>query len=454
MRKFWAAAGLALALAPAYPGGYDSAAQLRDRALTDKTAWELLESLCYEVGPRPVGSPAAAYARDWSVAKLQELGFTNIKVEAFAKPSWRRGAESLELLGREPQSLSIIGLGGSVATPKAGITAEIAVVADLRALQAAPVGAFRGKIVLVNQIMPREPDGSGYGKTVAIRYGASEAAKRGAVAYLIRSVSTGTGRSPHAGHSSYAGDAPKIPAAAIGVPDADRLAWLAKRRPVRVRLSMQSAVQPNTLAWNVSGEIEGSEMPDQVVVIGGHIDSWDNGLGAMDDGVGVTMTMAAGKLIGDLPRRPKRTVRVVLFGSEETGGASEAYLEAHKDEVAKLAAVSESDLGADQILAIRLPKGAAPAFSGLKALLAPLGIALSKEACEHPGADVSGLVEAGVPPFCVEMRAASYFDYHHSADDSPAIIDKALLAKNVAAWAALVYALADSDVDLRSASRP
>lgn len=452
MRRFWVGLAAAMMVLPLRAEGVETAAALREAALADGTAWELLESLCYEIGPRPVGSPAASHARDWAVAKLKALGFANIKVEPFAKPSWQRGVESATLLGKVPQKLEVIGLGGSVPTPKAGLVAPVAVVADLQALRAAPPGAFRGKIVLVVQKMRRSESGAGYGETVPIRYAASEAAKKGALGYLIRSVSTGSGRSAHTGHTSYTEGVRKIPAAALGVGDADRIAWLAQRGTVRLRLVLQSRVQPKTLAWNVSGEIVGREMPDQVVVIGGHFDSWDNGMGAMDDGVGVTMTMAAAKLIGDLPVRPKRTVRVVLFGSEETGGASEAYLAAHKGELKSLVATSESDMGADKILALKLPAGAAalPAFAGLPALLAPLEIPVSPDACLHPGSDVSDLVKAGVPAFCVEMDATRYFDYHHTADDTPAILDKALLARNVAAWASIAYLLADSDVDLRA----
>lgn len=442
--------GLSAALLlPAMAGDASTAARLRDRALTDATAWDVLTAFTYEVGPRPVGSPAAARARDWTVAKLKALGFENVKVEAFAKPSWARGAESAEMVAPYPLKLAMIGLGGSVPTPKAGIEAEIAVLNSLSELTAAGADAFKGKIVLVNAPMVRAEDGAGYGAAVRARYAASEAAKRGAVAYLVRSISTGTGRAPHTGHTAYEGA--KIPAAALGVPDADLLAYLAARGPVRLRLAMASKELPNAQAWNVSGEIRGREKPDEVVVIGGHTDSWDNCLCAIDDASGVATTVAAAKLIADLPTRPKRTVRVVLWGSEETGGASEAYLAAHRGELDKIVATSESDLGPWRIVKLHLPRGAAakPAFKDATDLLAPLHILVADTPAGDAGADVEGLVGAGVPAFAFQQDAGRYFDYHHSADDTPSIVDRAQLAQNVAAWATITYLIADSDVDLR-----
>ena len=195
---------------PAHAGDLQTAAALRDKALADSTAWDTLESLTTEIGPRMVGSPAALRARDWAVAKLKALGFTNIRVEAFAKPSWGRGAESAEVISPYPQKLAVIGLGGSIPTPKNGILAPIVVLKHYAELLAAPPGAFEGKIVVVNEPMTRTQDGSGYGKAVEARYGASEAAKRGAVAYLVRSISTGESRAPHTGSGKNQNDAPKI----------------------------------------------------------------------------------------------------------------------------------------------------------------------------------------------------------------------------------------------------
>jgi hypothetical protein len=450
MGNFWAIAGAAFLFLPAVAGDGTTAAALRDKALTDPTAWKVLESLSYEVGPRPVGSPAYEQARDWAVAKFKELGFTDIKVEPFAKPSWKRGAESAEIIGPHAQNLAIIGLGGSKPTPKAGIEAEIAVLPSLDVLMAAAPGAYSGKIVMVNQPTVRAEDGAGYGGAVRARYAASEAARRGAVAYLVRSISTGTGRSPHTGYMRYVDDAPKIPCAALGVPDADLLAYLASAGPVRIRLKLASTEQPKTTAWTISGEIKGSKHPDEIVVIGGHIDSWDSGLGAIDDAAGIAITTAAARLVAGL--HPARTIRVVMWGSEETTGSSVAYLETHKDEVPRIVAVGESDVGADRIVSLMLPSDVAAksVLAPLADLLAPLKIMISREPVRDAGADVEDLVKAGVPAFAFKQDASRYFDYHHSADDTPAIVDTNQLNQNVAAWASLLYLLADSDVNLRA----
>ncbi len=432
-------------------GDVRTAAALRDRALADSTAWNLLESLTTEIGPRPVGSPAYNRARGWAVAKLKALGFANIRVEPFVKPSWSRGAESAEVVKPYPLRLSIIGLGGSVPTPPAGIEAPIVVLNNYSELLAAGNQAFRGKIVVVNQPMTRTEDGSGYGAAVTARNGNGEAAKRGAVAYLIRSISTGTARAPHTG-AIWGVTGPQIPSAALGVPDADLLARMAARGPVRLRLKMASSANPNSTAWNISGEIRGSVRPDQVIVVGGHFDSWDPGTGAIDDGAGVAITTAAAALIGRLPLHPRRTIRLVMWGSEETGGSSDAYLAAHKGEIAKIVLAGESDLGADRAYAVMLPEGSAkaPALAPLAALLAPLKVFVAPDAPKHGGSDIEGLQKAGVPVVAVNQDASRYFDYHHSADDTLDIVDRSQLQQNVAAWAALLYWVADGTVDFRT----
>ncbi|HEY0282953.1 MAG TPA: M20/M25/M40 family metallo-hydrolase, partial [Rhizomicrobium sp.] len=452
MRRILVFAAVAFLAVPACAADPRTTAALRDKALTDSTAWDVLESLTTEIGPRPVGSAAALRARDWALAKLKALGFTNVHAEPFAKPSWARGAESAEVLTPYPQKLAVIGLGGSVPTPPQGIEAPIVVLKTYADLLAAPLGAFKNKIVVVNQPMTRAQDGSGYGKAVAARYGATEAAKRGAVAYLVRSISTGNARAPHTGSGTYGPKASRIPEAALGVPDADLLERMAARGPVRLRLKLASFLRPRSVAWNVSGEIAGSARPDQVIVVGGHLDSWDSGTGAVDDGAGVAITTAAARLIGQLPRHPRRTIRVVMWGSEETGGSSGAYLAAHKGELAKIVVASESDLGSDRVYRLKLPQGALarPQLKPLAGILAPLKVAVSPEPVQHAGSDVEGLQKAGVPVFSLDQDASRYFDFHHSADDTLAIVDRAQLNQNVAAWAVLLYLIADSDVDFRA----
>lgn len=431
------------------------AAALRDKALADTTAWDILESLTTEVGPRPAGSPGMARAKDWAVAKLTALGFKNVKVEEFAKPSWTRGEESAEIVGPYPFKLSIIGLGGTVPTPAEGITAPIVVFDSFAELLAAPEGSLAGKIAVLNQPMVRSQDASGYGYAVRARaLGPSEAARRGAVAFMMRSVSTSGNREPHTGGTRYVDGVAKIPAVALGIPDADQLERLAKRGPVTVKIKLASTTSATTVSWNVTGEIVGSEKPDEVIVIGGHLDSWDPGTGAIDDGSGVAITMAAAKLIGDLPQKPRRTIRVVLWGSEETGGSGAAYAEAHKDELAKTIIAGESDLGADSIYSVQLPKGALadPVFAALPALFAPLRIIVARDPAENGGSDTEEIQAAGVPVFSLNQDASRYFDLHHSADDTLDKVDPLQLNQNVAAWAALLWLIADSDIDFRKVS--
>ena len=428
-----------------------TAARLRDQALNDPTAYQVLESLTTEIGPRPAGSPAQMRARDWALAKMKALGFTNIHVEPFPKRAWLRDDESAEILSPFPQKLAILGLGNSIPTPPEGITAEVVVVTSLAELTAAPPNAFAGKIVLVNQPMTRTQDGSGYGAAVAARYAPSEASRHGAVAYLTRSISTSTARAPHTGATMYAADAPKIPAGALGVPDADLIEHMTARGPVRLHLLLQSHVVDAT-AWTISGDIAGSSRPDEVIVVGGHIDSWDPGTGAIDDGAGVAISAAAGHLIAQLPRHPARTIRVVFWGSEETGGSGAAYLDMHKTELDKIVLAGESDLGSDKVYKLELPPGAAtnPELVPLSSILAPLKIIVAATPATDAGSDVENIQHAGVPVLALSQDANRYFDYHHSADDTLAIVKKGELNQNVAAWVATLDMVADSDLNFRA----
>ncbi|HUO03467.1 MAG TPA: M20/M25/M40 family metallo-hydrolase [Rhizomicrobium sp.] len=430
-----------------------TAMRLRDQALTDPTAYDVLESLTTEIGPRPAGSPAQMRAHDWAVAKMKALGFTNVHVEPFPKRAWLRDAESAEILSPFPQRLAILGLGNSVPTPPEGITAEVAVVKSMAELLAAPADAFKGKIVVVNQPMTRTQDGSGYGAAVAARYAPSEASRRGAIAYLTRSISTSTARGPHTGATMYAAGTPRIPAGALGVPDADLIEHMAARGPVRLHLLLQSHMVDAT-AWTISGDVLGSSRPDQVVVVGGHVDSWDPGTGAIDDGAGVAISAAAGHLIAQLPHHPARTIRVVFWGSEETGGSGAAYLDMHKAELGKIVLAGESDLGSDNVYKLQLPRGAAanPQLAPLGEILAPLKIILDTTPATDAGSDVEEIQHAGVPVLALSQDASRYFDYHHSADDTLAIVKRDELNQNVAAWAATLDMVADSDLDFRRSS--
>lgn len=441
--------GVAVAQAQSIP---ETAAALRDKALAGSVAYPVLDSLTTEIGPRPVGSPAQRRAMEWGLAKFKSLGFQNVHVEPFTRDAWVRGPESAEITAPYPQKLAILGLGGSVPTPAGGVEAPIVLFHTYADLLAAPVGALAGKIAVVTQPMTRTQDGWGYGAVIAMRTeGPSEAAKRGAIAYLIRSLSTADDRFPHTGDINPA----PIPAAALSPADAglvDRM--VARGGTVTLKLKLDSHVAPNAPAWNVVGEIPGRETPDQVIVIGGHLDSWDPGTGAIDDGAGVAITVAAGKLIADLPRAPRRTVRVVLFGSEETGGSGEAYAAAHKGEVAHIVLAGESDSGGDAIYKLRLPPGglADPELKGVGQVLSPLKIILDPGVPEEAGADIEGLQALGAPILTYYQDTSRYFDTHHSANDVLDRVDAKSLDQNVAAWAALIYAVADSHVDFHSAA--
>ncbi|QUD87469.1 M28 family peptidase [Phenylobacterium montanum] len=431
----------------------ETAAALRDKALAGSPAYDILESLTTEVGPRPTGSPAQKRAMEWGVAKLKALGFSNVHVEPFSKQAWTRGPESAEITGPYPQKLAILGLGGTIPTPPDGIEAPIALFHTYADMLAAPTGSLSGKIAVVTEPMVRTENGAGYGAVILMRViGPQEAARRGAVAYLIRSLSTADDRFPHTGNMEPA----SIPAAALSPVDAaliDRMA--ARGQPVTIRLKLDSHITQNAQAWNVVGEIKGREHPEQVVVIGGHLDSWDPGTGAIDDGAGVAITTATGKLIADLPRAPRRTVRVVMFGSEETDGSGAAYAAAHKGEVANIVLGGESDLGSDRIYKLRLAPGgvADPALKGLADLLAPLKIIVDKAPADDAGADIEGLQALGAPIMTYYQDASRYFDTHHSANDVIERVDRKSLDQNVAAWAALIYTVAESDVDFRKGGK-
>lgn len=425
------------------------AAAVSDRALTDTTAWDVVESLTSEVGPRMVGSPAMERARDWGVAKLKALGFENVRAETFTTPAWSRGAESAEVVGPWPQKLAILGLGNSSPTPAGGVTAPIVLFKTYQSMLDQPPGALAGKIAVVTQAMGRTQDGSSYGAVgVQRRSGPVEAAKRGAVGYLVRSISTDDTRLPHTGAAAPGG----IPAAALSPPDTELLERLVARgKPVIVKLEMASSTNPAATAWNISGEIRGKDKPDEVIVVGGHLDSWDPGTGAIDDGAGVAITTAAARLAA-APGKPRRTIRVVMWGSEEQGGSAGAYAAAHKDEMAAMIVAGESDGGAGRIWSLSTPPSAAghDAMKAFRSVLPKLQVNVSLAPPRLGGADISGLIGAGVPFVDFNQDMSRYFDLHHAADDTLDKIDPAELSQNVAVWAAFLYTVANSDVDFRT----
>jgi carboxypeptidase Q len=420
-------------------------------AARSSRAIDTVRSLTDGVGPRLSGSSGDAAAVAWALAAMKAQGFTNVRAEPVTVPHWERGEESGALLGSQPQRLLLTALGGSVGTPAGGLEAEVVEVESLEAVDALGDRA-KGKIVFFWKVMERRPDGAGYGKTVPIRIsGASRAAKVGAGGVLIRSVGTSDARFPHTGQVRYDEAAPKIPAAALAIPDADLLhRRLAAGEAVRVRFTLGCRWLPDATSANVVGEIRGREKPDEIVLLGGHLDSWDLGAGAVDDGAGCGIVLEAARLIGALPNRPRRTIRVVLFADEENGIAGgKAYAKAHASELERHVAAIEADSGADQALGFSWNAG--PDSEGLLREVATLLHGVGADAVTRRGdggADIGSLKATGVPLFGLRNDVSRYFDIHHSADDTFDKIDPAKLNTGVAAVAALAYTLADERAPL------
>jgi hypothetical protein len=347
------------------------------------------------------------------------------------------------------QHLVVAALGGSVGTPAAGVEADVVEAASVDELMKLNADALRGKIVFLDPIMRRTRDGSGYEEAVRSRFiGAREAARRGAVALLLRSVGTDHDRLPHTGAKSK--DEHEIPAAAVSVPDAEMLhRVLAEKKPARVRLVLGSRMLPDAESANVVGEVTGREKPHEIVLLGAHLDSWDMGTGAVDDGAGVAIVLEAARLLQALPQKARRTVRVVLFANEEHGleGARE-YARVHAAEASAHVVATEADFGADGVYAVRWlgDPSTRERFVDLARLLAPLGIERQDDK-GSPGADVSPLQGLGVPILDLRQDVTRYFDLHHSANDTVDKIDPGILAQAAAAYATAAWAAAEMDGD-------
>ena len=429
----------------------ETAAALRDEALKSSKGYEIVESLTTEVGPRMAGTEGDAAAVKWGVAKLKELGFDKVWTEPVTFPTWKRGVETAEVLSPYPQPLVITALGFSVGTPAEGLTAEIMAFDNLQALIDAPEGIAKGKIVFIKHRMHKAKDGSGYGPAVSARgRGAVEAAKKGAVGILIRSIGTDSHRMAHTGMMRYDEEIPRIPAAALSSPDADLLENMLKRKkPVVVKVNLGARDGEQYTSHNVIGEITGSEKPDEYVIIGGHLDSWDLGTGALDDGAGIAITTAAAELIARLPKRPKRSIRVIMFANEEQGlVGARAYAEAHKDEVHKIITGAESDFGAGPIWRIdsRVKQEAIPVVEQMAKLMEPLGITYGNNRAGG-GPDLIPLRAAGISVFSLRQDGTDYFDYHHTPDDTLDKVNKEHLDQNTAAYVVFAYISAQMEGD-------
>jgi carboxypeptidase Q len=427
-----------------------TASSLHKEAMAGTGAFDIVRSLTVEVGPRPAGSKAHDAAVAWGVAKMKELGFSNVRAEKATVPHWVRGAESGEIVAPWPQPVHLAALGGSAGTPAEGIEAQVVQVPSLDAVDKLDPAQVKGKIVFYNVRMERAKDGSGYGRAVGVRgAGASRAAKLGAVAVLIRSIGTDNNRTPHTGAMRYQDGIEKIPAAALSNPDADLLeAQVASGKAVTFRLKLGATTLPDVETASVVGDIPGREKPEEIVLLGCHLDSWDLGTGAIDDGAGCAIMMEAARRIGQLPRKPRRTVRVVLFANEEFGlSGARAYAEAHKDELARHVMAGESDFGSGRVW--RIGSHVDPANLPVVADLAKLlGIEQGNNE-SGGGADLSPMAPARVPIVSLAQDGTTYFDYHHTANDTLDKIDPKDLDQNVAAWAAVAYAIADLPGDLK-----
>jgi carboxypeptidase Q len=439
------------------------ATQLRDAASAGRNvAYDWVSELTTRFGPRPAGSANERLAAEWAAARLKALGFENVRIESFPLTAWVRGSDAGRIVAPVAQPLVLAALGESPPTPAAGVEGEVVRFASLDALKAAPSGSLAGKIALVTRAMVRTQDGEGYGAAVDARIdGPAEAARCGALAFLLRSAGTDSHRLAHTGTTRYTNDKVPLPAFALSVPDAEQIERLAALgETVRVHLSSSASYVRDAHSQNVIAEVRGRDRPQEVVLLGAHLDSWDQGTGAVDDGAGTAIVTAAAKLIHDAEHRPRRTVRVVLFGSEEVaqptppGSAfgGHAYADAHRTELATHVLTGESDLGADPVYRVRLPQAAQRSefLQTLMRVLTPIGVIAGTEAPQDAGTDVDPSVEAGVPAFALDQDASHYFDLHHTPDDTLDKIDRAKLNQNVAAWAALAWLAAEGDVDFRT----
>ena len=435
--------------------------RLREAALESDYAWRQTAYLSNNIGPRLSGSIQVRRAEEYVAAELKALGL-DVRLEKVMVPHWVRGEETAALVqwpGGAPettQKIVLTALGGSVATPPEGITAEVVVVNNFDELQSLGREKVAGKIVVFNNhydkaMAAQGRAGDAYGLAVVYRSNAASAAARlGAVASLIRSVGSADFRLPHTGQMRYADDAPKIPGGALASEDADLLAHLVPQGPVRMRLVMTPQTLPDTEGFNVIGDLKGSTNPEQVVIVSGHLDSWDLGTGAIDDASGVAAAMQVANLVKQLKLKPKRTIRVVAWANEENGlRGARGYAEAHAGEMQNHVGAIEMDGGAGHPVGINI--------SGkpeVKDLLKPVATVLQEigagalDFVQGAGADIGQVEKSGVPGFSPMSDNRTYFHYHHTAADTLDKIVPRELAENAAVLTVLSYALANSEQPL------
>ena len=429
-----------------------TAIELRDAAMQDSVAYDLVESLTMEVGPRSAGSAGDAAAVKWAVEKLKSLGFDNVHTDKVVVPHWDRGSLDVRVTAPYPQALVATSLGGSAGTPQEGIEAAIVRVESLNELRELTREQLQGRIAYVDHVMERLNTGGGYRTSSRIRACAHvAAAERGALATVIRSAGTSTHRVAHTGSMRMDGTPGTIPAVALANSDADILTYAVKTgEPVTLRLHSSARDLPKEMSANVVGEVRGKgALADEIVILAAHLDSWDLGTGAIDDGAGVAIVTAAAKLILDSGDRPRRTVRVVLFGNEEFGlSGAKKYAEAHVDSIEKHVVGLEADFGAGAVwrLSSQVADDALDIVDELHALLEPIGLERGDNKSQG-GADLGPLRKAGMPVLGMTQDGTYYFDYHHTVDDTLDKIDRDDLNQNVAAYVTAAYVAANIDRD-------
>ncbi|MFK7931242.1 MAG: M28 family peptidase [Myxococcota bacterium] len=426
----------------------DTAAVVVGRSLAGRaTTWQKMQELCDGIGHRLTGTPALERAVEWAAQRMAEDGL-DVRKEPVPVDQWVRGQEALRLLGDNPRALPVLGLGNGVGTPPEGVEADVVVVSDFDALQALG-DQVKGKIVLFNAPFTT------YGETVAYRVrGPSKAAAQGAIAALVRSVTPKSLATPHTGTLYYDPDHPQIPAAAVDLETASQFQRMQDRGLTpRVSLMLEAKMGEPKESHNVVGEIKGRSLPDEIVVVSCHLDTWDVGQGAQDDGAGCVAAMEAGRVIASLDRAPKRTIRVVLYTNEENGLAGgRTYAEAHKDETH--VAALEMDTGAGEFLGYRVEartSGEPEADTAENARIReafgpvmPLFTSVDAQLIEgFSGSDVRPLVNTGVLGFGLHMDTTHYWPIHHTEADTLDKIDRGHLQDNVAGMALLTWVLAE-----------
>jgi Zn-dependent M28 family amino/carboxypeptidase len=424
---------------------------IKAAALNDDYAYRQLTHLTENIGPRPTGSPQARAAAEYVADELRKLGL-DVRLQQVIVPHWVRGAETAALVeypGMVPnttQKIILTALGGSSSTPADGLTAEVITVDTFDELQALGRNKVAGKIVLFNEPFDKQKSGAGLAFAAyseAVRYraaGPKAAADLGAVAALVRSVSSADYRLPHTGFSLPAG----IPAAAVTGEDADLIVHLAGEGRVRMHLTLTPQKLPDETGYNVIADLKGADHPEQIVIVSGHLDSWDLGTGAIDDGAGVVIAMQTAEVLQRLHLRPARTLRVIAWMDEETGGTgSRAYATEYINDFARHVAAIESDSGAAHPLGFDVKASAAAieALRPIQSVLQSIGATFFQPTTYSPGADISPLSDAGVPSFGVMQDGRTYFNYHHSAADTLDKVVPSELRENAAAMAVLAYAL-------------